>query len=90
MRIDGASTSGKVKLPAALIPPISRGKDGWWDFTSLSVSDETIRGQISLNVLNHPSVVIDRHTGDIDVKGLGMRFNGSCERAPEEAESRKF
>lgn len=89
VHLDGAG-AGKVKLPPVLIPTISRGKDGWWDFTKLDVGDDAIHGQFSLNILNHPSVVIDRHTGDIDLRGMGMRFSGSCERAPDAAEARKF
>lgn len=89
IRLDG-SGGGKLKLPASLIPPISIGKDGWWDFVKLDVDSEAIRGQISLNLLNKPRVLIDRHTGDIDMRGLGMRFQGSCERAPEGSSERKF
>ena len=90
VRIDAGGTTGKVKLARALIPPISRGKDGWWDFSQLTVGDDAIRGQISLNILNHPKIVIDRHTGDIDLTGLGETFSGSCEKAPETPEERKF
>jgi hypothetical protein len=89
VRLDGAG-GGKVKLPRALVPKISIGKDGWWDFTKLTVTDDQIKGQISLNLINHPSIVIDRHTGDMDMKGFGGSFSGSCERAPEAPEERKF
>ena len=89
VRIDG-SGAGKLKLPQVLVPFISRGRDGWWDFTTISVTDDAIRGQFSLNILNHPTVMIDRHTGDIDMKGMGMKFSGSCEQAPENTENKKF
>jgi len=87
VKLDGQG-AGKLKLPASLIPPISIGKEGWWDFVKLDVDEDAIRGQISLNVLNRPRVIIDRHTGDIDLRGLGMRFQGSCERA--DVTDRKF
>ena len=89
IHLDG-NGRGKLKLPASLIPPISIGKDGWWDFVKLDVSEDAIRGKISLNVLNRPRVLIDRHTGDIDMRGLGMRFQGACEKAPDVATERKF
>lgn len=88
IRLDGAG-GGKVKMPPALVPPISRGKDGWWDFTKLDVTDDQIRGEFSMNWVNKPKVRIDRRTGDIDVKGYGFNFSGSCEKA-ENAEERKF
>jgi hypothetical protein len=89
VRVDAAGQA-KLKLPQSLIPVISIGKDGWWDFTTISITDDAIRGQFSLNFVNHPSVLIDRHTGDIDMKGMGMRFSGSCERAPDAPEAKKF
>lgn len=89
VRIDAAG-GGKIKPPTVLQPVISRGKDGWWDLSGLVITDDLIRGQYSLNIINHPSVVIDRHTGEIDMKGLGLKFNGMCERVADAPESRKF
>jgi hypothetical protein len=37
---------------------------------NLSVTEAIIRGQFSLNVLNHPSVLVERQTGDIDMKKI--------------------
>ncbi len=90
VRIDATGSTGKVKLPRALIPLISSGKEGWWDFVKLEVTDDAIRGQVSLNVLNRPRLIIDRRTGDADVKALGSSFSGSCEKAPELPEERRF
>lgn len=89
VQLDGSGT-GRVRPPVTLNPPISRGKGGWWDLEQLTVTDNEIRGRYSLNMLNHPSVVIDRKTGDISVKGMGLRFDGTCEKAPDEPEGRKF
>jgi hypothetical protein len=86
----GADGSGQVKPPFTLLPVLSRGKTGWWDLEHLSITDDAISGSYSLNLLNHPSVHIDRHTGDIDVHGLGLRFTGSCEKAAADPASRKF
>lgn len=68
----------------------SIGKEGWWDFVKLDTSEVVIRGQISLNALNKPKIVIDRQSGEIDMRGLGMSFQGTCERAPEATAERKF
>lgn len=90
VRISESGAAGQVKLPRALIPPISVGKEGWWDFVKLEVGEDAIRGQISVNLVNKPKIVIDRRTGDIDLKGFGGSFSGTCEKAPEQPEERKF
>jgi hypothetical protein len=89
VRID-AHGAGAIKPPAAILPPIHKGKDGWWDLEGLSVTDAVIRGKYSLNILNHPTVEIDRRTGDFDMHGMGLRFSGTCEKAPEEPGDRRF
>jgi hypothetical protein len=87
-----AAGAGRIKPPAALTPPSSDGgRDGWWDLSDVVVTADAIRGQYALNMFNHPKVLIDRHTGDIDIKGWGLQFNGTCDRAPVAPETpRKF
>ena len=86
-----AAGSGTIKPPATLTPPISRGsQDGWWELSDVVVTADAIRGKYALNMLNHPSVLIDRHTGDIDIKGWDERFNGNCDRAPVVPQAKKF
>jgi hypothetical protein len=89
VRID-ANGAGMIKPPSTILPPIHRGKDGWWDLEGLTVTDAAIKGKYSLNVLNHPTVEIDRRTGDIDMHGMGLRFAGTCEKTPEEPGGHKF
>lgn len=85
---DGA---GAVKVPGPLVPSInSGGKDGWWPLVGVVMTDADIRGGFVLNVLNKPKFVIDRRTGEIDLKGSGMRFSGACERSTDTPEERKF
>ena len=80
-----------MKLPPNLIPPLhSGGKDSWWSLADIVVNDSQIKATYKLNILNKGRITIDRHTGDIDVSGLQMRFSGSCERATETPEERKF
>lgn len=90
IQLDDAN-GGRIKMPPDLVPPLrTGGKDGWWRFSELLVSDDQINAKFALNVLNRVKVVIDRRLGDIDLRGLGLTFTGSCERAPEAPEERKF
>ncbi len=72
---------GRIKLPKSLIPPLhSRGTDGWWDLTNVSVGPDTIQASYRLNGLNKPKVAIDRRSGRITVRGLGdYAFRGTCD-----------
>jgi hypothetical protein len=91
VRISAAGV-GRIKPPAALTPPISGGgQDGWWDLSDVVITGDAIRGRYALNMFNHPSVLIDRHSGEVAIKGWGLQFNGTCDRAPVVPESpRKF
>jgi len=90
IQIDQAN-AGRIKMPPELVPPLrTGGKDGWWRFSELQVGEEQIGGKFALNPLNRVKVLIDRRLGDIDLRGLGLTFTGSCERAPEAPEERKF
>jgi len=72
---------GRIRLPKSLIPPInSRGNDGWWDLTDISVNADTIRATYRLNGLNKPRLTIDRRSGRITVTGTAdYGFRGSCD-----------
>lgn len=91
LRLETDGAAGRIKPPMAMLPPLRGGdKDGWWKLADLDVSDDRISGKFSLNLINKPRVVIDRRTGDIDLKGFLLSFNGTCRRAPEEPTERKF
>lgn len=72
---------GRIKLPKSLIPPLhSRGTDGWWDLSNVSVGPDTIRASYRLNGLNKPKIMIDRRSGRITVQGLSnYNFRGTCD-----------
>jgi hypothetical protein len=83
--------TGAVKVPGALVPSINAGgKDGWWPLIGVVMTDADIHGGFALNFINKPKFVIDRRTGDVDLKGAGLRFSGACERVTDAAEARKF
>ena len=90
LKIDEAGSSS-IKLPPIMIPPISSGgKDTWWPIIELVATDASIKASYRLNVLNKAHMVIDRHSGDIDLKGLGFRYSGTCELQQEAPDARKF
>ncbi len=72
---------GRIKLPKSLIPPLhSRGNEGWWDLTNVSIEPDIIRGSYRLNGLNKPKVTIDRRSGRITVQGFSnYSFRGTCD-----------
>lgn len=72
---------GRIRLPRSLIPPInSRGDNGWWDLSDVSVTPDIIRATYRLNGLNRPRVTIDRRTGRITVQGFSdYGFRGTCD-----------
>lgn len=82
---------GRIRPPKIMLPPL-RGAgagDGWWIFTKLEVGETEISAKFSINVLNKPSVRIDRSTGAIEVQGFkNTRFVGQCEVA--DPSERKF
>lgn len=84
-------TGGRIRPPKIMLPPIRGGGagDGWWAFTKLDVGETEISAKFSINVLNKPSVRIDRSTGDIEVQGFqNTRFVGRC--AVADPAERKF
>jgi hypothetical protein len=78
---------GRIRLPKSLVPPLnSRGTNGWWDLSNVSVGPDLIQASYRLNGLNRPKVAIDRRTGRITVKGFGdYGFRGTCDTNDHQA-----
>ena len=92
-RVEVSDSSGRIKVPRVMVPQLNGGgtADGWWTLKDVSVGQDRITGQFSFNWLNNPKVIIDRRTGEIDVKGsYHFSFNGQCDAAPVEPEARRF
>ncbi|OYW45433.1 MAG: hypothetical protein B7Z08_09965 [Sphingomonadales bacterium 32-68-7] len=72
---------GRIRLPDNLIPPIhSRGDHGWWELDNVSRGGDTIRASYRLNGLNKPTIVIDRRSGRISIRGASnYAFSGTCD-----------
>ena len=90
MRIDAAG-AGAIKPPSAILPPIHKGQGRLVDPKASTVTDDAIKGKYALNLLNHPSVEIDRRTGDIDMHGMGLPASPEpAKSSSEEPGGKKF
>lgn len=78
VEIDG--TTARVHLPRSMIPLMnSGGADGWWTLAGFTASPTEYSGSFRLNLVNKPTVVVDRRTGAVDLRSRLLRFQGSCE-----------
>lgn len=82
-----APGENRIRIPSTLLPPLrGRSDDGWRPLTDVTVDETTIRGRVNINLLNRPSVRIDRLTGSIELEGFAStRFSGQCEAVDPEA-----
>ena len=82
--IDGSS--GRVRLPRSMIPPISSGGERrWWDLQNVRVDRNQITGSFTLNGLNKPRVTIDRRSGRVSIQSSLTQFRGECDTMREDA-----
>lgn len=81
VKVTGAAVA--VRLPGTM-----PGGDTWRDLTNVQIDADRISGKFRLGFFP-ASVRIDRRTGDIDITG-GARFDGTCEKAPDENAPPKF
>ena len=82
---------GRIRLPGKLIPPIhSRGPEGWWELSDVSITPDVISARYRLNGLNKPQVTIDRRSGRIRIAGTAdYAFRGECDLVGQ-SERRRF
>lgn len=77
---DGAA---RIRLPSDMVPLISGGGvQGWLNVSDLQVTDDEIVGRYALNILSHPRIRIDRHTGVIEIEGR-RAFHGECQNVKD-------
>ncbi len=90
LKITGDDTAS-MKLPRSLIPPLhSGGHESWWPLNDLQITDESIAGTFRLNFMNKGRLVVDRHTGQIEMTALGGGFSGVCKKAEPVPTERLF
>ena len=85
-------TTGRVRLPVALLPTIHMGsQDGWWKLRGIESDEHHIKAHFSMNPIDSMSVVIDRRSGTVDMRSLrGYGFSGICEVGPSPDAPPKF
>ena len=70
-----------IQLPNILLPPVKKKKPGnKYDLYNLEITDKEISGKFKINIINKPSMTIDRYTGVMAMKGFGTTFDGQCEK----------
>ena len=70
-----------IQLPNILLPPVKKKKPGnKYDLYNLEITDKEISGKFKINIINKPSMTIDRYTGVMTKKGFGSTFDGQCEK----------
>ena len=73
--------AGWIQIPETILPPIKSKKPGnKYELKKINISDDLITAKFSLNVVNNPKMQIDRYTGTMSFKGLGISFNGNCKK----------
>ena len=79
VQFDFRDGGGRVHLSGKLIPPFnSGGSDGWWPLEDVQMSPDRINARYHVSGLNRASVVIDRRSGMVEIKGM-PGFNGKCD-----------
>ncbi len=80
-----------IKIPSALQSGlIDLSDDGdWYDINDVEISPDEISGVTPISLLNFVDVTIDRHSGTIELDGVGKSFSGECE-AIERSAGPKF
>lgn len=84
-----------IEIPSTLMSGANRisntfkkQKNNKFDLYNVTISEKEILGKFKLNFVNKPSVKIDRYSGTMFFDGLGVSFNGECEKV--EINKKKF
>lgn len=90
VRLEADATEGRVRLPAALLPPTRTGDiaSGWRPLQQVDLTETGLSAQVGLSLVDQPSLSLDRQTGDLQLAGFGgATFAGRCvEGAQAEAQ----
>lgn len=88
IQLDG--TTGKVRMPRAMLPTIRGGKDGWFEIEKVKWSDDEIRGVVQVSFVNSPKLRVDRRTGRVTISGKSGDYAGTCQPYDPAQIERKF
>jgi hypothetical protein len=71
------------------LPRIKKKKaNNKYDIYDLRISEDSITGKFKLNIINKPSMTIDRYSGVLSFRGKGVSFTGECNKV--DREEKKF
>lgn len=79
------SGDDRIRLPRTMLPPMHGGNDGWFRLKNVRVDARSIRAKAAVNLINSPSVYIDRTTGVISISGKAGDYSGRCEAMQTDA-----
>jgi hypothetical protein len=77
--LDITGSSGRVRIPQALLPMIRGGRNGWMELRNVSVTPDEITASATINFLNRARIRISRITGIMSMNVLRGRFDGRCQ-----------
>ena len=78
-----------IQIPMHLLPRIKKKKaNNKYDIYDLRISEDSITGKFKLNIINKPSMTIDRYSGVLSFRGKGLSFTGECNKV--DREEKKF
>ena len=70
-----------IQIPTSLLPPIRNKKpNNRYDIYNLDILEDSITGKFKLNFANKPKMTLDRYSGLLSYKGLGVSFTGKCKK----------
>lgn len=76
----------RLHPPREIIPVLAGNRsDSWFDVQNLNMTDREITGKIHFNMLNNPTITINRMTGEMNISGLGSNFSGDCQAVNPDA-----
>ena len=82
--------TGRIRMPAILLPPLTNGDDGWFRLKKVERTDLEIKARAQLDFIDAAKIRIDRATGHISIDQRRGHFAGTCEKFEPAAMERKF
>jgi hypothetical protein len=59
--------------------PSGHDGDSWFALRNVALTERTLTGSASVNLMNNPKVHIDRDAGTIRINGWAGAYDGICE-----------
>lgn len=76
--VELSDSTVRLKLPPAVVPVLSDGKEAWYVLNDAFIGDKEITGSIRFNLLNKPRIKIDRLSGTLTLSSGFADFSGNC------------